>query len=208
MLAERRFIGPPLIGPSWRSLKLKAASSRLGMCEGLSWRQAFQARGPRRKISTCLESAICPPFFPARKLASRACSPKQAALSRILFIPEFPRCGATRAPGSAILLSAASPAGLGRKRKPWEGPGDHPALLLAAALRTGDEREYQPRYQRRGRDRIHAGILRCLAPERFNLDIRNRAQRRVDRSTVPGLDLRILGRLATLPSARQRRPHR
>src|SRR5262249_52271015 len=32
--APLRFIGPPLIGPIWRSLKLKTASSRLGMCDG------------------------------------------------------------------------------------------------------------------------------------------------------------------------------
>jgi hypothetical protein len=51
-----RLMGPPLIGPHWRSLNLGAMPDRSGIVEGFFSRQAFQARGPLRRISTCVAS--------------------------------------------------------------------------------------------------------------------------------------------------------
>jgi hypothetical protein len=50
-------MGPPLIGPSWRSPKLRRTSSRSGTCDGFWSRHTFHALGPWRKISLCSESA-------------------------------------------------------------------------------------------------------------------------------------------------------
>jgi len=58
--AEAKLIGPPLTWPIWRSLTLKEIRVRLGTTEGCWRRQAFHARGPRRKRSTWSESADTP----------------------------------------------------------------------------------------------------------------------------------------------------
>jgi hypothetical protein len=49
--SARKLTGPPLIGPNWRSPRLRARSSRSGVCDALSCRQTFHAFGPRRKTS-------------------------------------------------------------------------------------------------------------------------------------------------------------
>ena len=50
-------MGPPLIGPIWRSPALSAMPVRFGVIEGFCARHWFHERGPRRNASTCLESA-------------------------------------------------------------------------------------------------------------------------------------------------------
>ena len=54
---KEKLIGPPLIGPIWRSPALKLMPVRFGVREGFCVRHSFHKRGPRRKASRCLESA-------------------------------------------------------------------------------------------------------------------------------------------------------
>jgi len=50
-------IGPPFMVPICRSAALKESLIRLGTVVGFCRRQSFHDRGPRRKTSTCSESA-------------------------------------------------------------------------------------------------------------------------------------------------------
>src|SRR6476646_1804452 len=55
--AEARLTGPPFMMPICRSAALKESLMRLGTVAGFCRRQSFHNRGPRRKTSTCSESA-------------------------------------------------------------------------------------------------------------------------------------------------------
>ena len=55
--AEARLTAPPFMVPICRSAALKKSLIRLGTVVGFCRRQSFHDRGPRRKASTCSESA-------------------------------------------------------------------------------------------------------------------------------------------------------
>ena len=55
--AEARLTGPPFMMPICRSAALKESLKRSGTVAGFCRRQSFHDRGPRRKTSTCSESA-------------------------------------------------------------------------------------------------------------------------------------------------------
>ena len=55
--AEARLTGPPFMMPICRSAALKEGLMRLGTVAGFCRRQSSHNRGPRRKTSTCSESA-------------------------------------------------------------------------------------------------------------------------------------------------------
>jgi hypothetical protein len=83
-------MGPPLIGPSWRSLKLKAASSRLGICEGYLGARRSKLEDRDGKISICVESATCPPVIPCKEISSASLLAETGRPKPGTFYPRIP----------------------------------------------------------------------------------------------------------------------